>query len=262
MSLFEKNILFYSDYCIHSTNFINNLLQQEELFESFVKINIDVDQTTRKRPAIFYTVQEQLNFKISEVPTVIVDNANYILSGLEAFKWLEYHLKKIEEEKKDLVAFNPNEMGAFSDSYSPLGSDGNNNASDQTFQFVGRPDQKIETPQQENTGSISQEDYNRKQKEREAFDNVSQNPLRPNLNAKMMQQQGGMQGMQQQGSMQQQHQQGVPPNMHRMDTVQNNKYKQNEMDSKLQQLILERQTSVEQPPRYNQTLDFKRGMNR
>jgi len=243
MSLFEKNILFYSDYCIHSTNFINNLMSEESLFESFVKINIDVDPNTRKRPPVFYTVQEQMNFKIAEVPTIIVDNANYILSGIEAFKWLEYHIKKIEEEKKELSAFNPNEMGSFSDSYSPLGNDNPNNASEQSFKFVGKPDQRIETPQEKESKSISQDDYNRKQQEREAFDNISGNPLRPNLNAKL----------------------NAPVNTQRNNAMGNslgmgNTMRMgqvgNSMDSKLQQLISERQTSIPQVPRY--PVDFNR----
>ena len=96
--MFERPILIYSNYCIHSTNFINELMKNSEMFENFIRINIDVDPNTRSRPSIFYEIQEKLNYKISEIPTIIVDNAEYILTGVNAFEWLEYNLNKKEQD--------------------------------------------------------------------------------------------------------------------------------------------------------------------
>lgn len=165
--MFNKPILFYSDYCVHSTNFINVLMKHEELFNYFIRVNIDVDSKTKKRPDIFYTVQKTLQFKITEVPTIIVENGEYILSGKEAFSWLEAQLNDVEK-MEDLSGFNPIEMGSFSDSYSSYGNNSmHDNAKQQSFKFIGEPDLKINTPQ-ETSEHVSSEEYNQKIKQRES----------------------------------------------------------------------------------------------
>ena len=171
--MFERPILFYSDYCIHSTNFINVLMKHQDIFDAFIRVNIDVDPKTKKRPDIFYTVQNTLKYKIEEIPTIVVGGGEYVLSGEEAFKWLEAQLKKDETEVEELTGFNPIEMGSFSDSYSSYGSKGlNDDVREQTFKFIGKPDIKINTPQ-ETSGNVSSEDYNLKQRERENVSNKS-----------------------------------------------------------------------------------------
>jgi len=165
--MFERPILFYSDYCIHSTNFINALMKHQDIFDAFIRVNIDVDQNTKKRPDIFYTVQNTLKYKITEVPTIVIMGGEYILSGVEAFKWLESQIKS--DEPEELTGFNSIEMGSFSDSYSSYGSKGlNDDVKEQTFKFIGKPDAKIHTPE-ETGGNISSEEYNLKQRERENF---------------------------------------------------------------------------------------------
>lgn len=168
--MFEKNILIFSDYCAHSQNFLNALFKHPHIQSEFVPLNIDVDPKTHRRPQEFYDIQKQLDFEISEVPTIIVDKGEYVLSGQEAFKWLEYKINMTNTER-ELEGFNGNEMGSFSDSYATFGSTELHDAKEQSFKFIGKPDQPIDTPQED--GSVSQDDYNRKQKEREQFGNTS-----------------------------------------------------------------------------------------
>lgn len=171
--MFERPILFYSEYCVHSNNFINVLMKHQDIFDAFIRVNIDVDKKTKMRPDIFYTVQNTLNYKITEVPTIVIMGGEYILSGVEAFKWLESQIKS--DEPEELSGFNPIEMGSFSDSYSSYGSKGlNDDVKEQSFKFIGKPDIKINTPE-ETGGNISSEEYNLKQRERENFGVPKQN---------------------------------------------------------------------------------------
>jgi len=149
--MFERPILIYSNYCPHSQKFINSLIKVPQLFESFVRINIDVNPETNSRNPIFYEIQDVLKFKITDVPTIIVDNGNYVLFGEEAFKWLDYSINRGTTNIKDdtsstLEGFNSVEMGSFSDMYSKFGSSDMNDATDQSFQFLNRTSIKIETP--------------------------------------------------------------------------------------------------------------------
>lgn len=191
--MFESPILIYSNYCNHSQKFITVLKENPEVGRHFVSINIDVDPQTRQRPGAFYEIQKALDFKISEVPTIIVDDGQYVLSGEEAFKWIEHEIQSNAPE--DLSAFNPNEMSSFSDNYSPYGERDMNNASDQTFCFVNKVYDTIPTPPEDAIPKMSQDEYNQKQKLR---DNVKiagsakmghsdtysrQQPTRANANA-------------------------------------------------------------------------------
>jgi hypothetical protein len=167
--MFERPILFYSEYCIHSINFINVLIKHQEIYDTFIRVNIDPDLNTKKRPEIFYEVQKVLKYKITEVPTIVIEKGEYVLTGSEAFKWLEGQLNSNnEKEVEELEGFNSIEMGSFSDSYSLYGSNGlNDDVREQSFKFLGKPEIQINTPQ-ETSGNVSSEDYNLKQRERES----------------------------------------------------------------------------------------------
>lgn len=141
-----------------------------EIYESFIRVNIDVDPETKRRPQAFYEVQSVLNIKISEIPTIIVDNGQYVLTGKEAFKWLKHQVEEIEASR-ELTPFNPIEMGSFSDSYSNYGSNDINDATQQSFKFLNSQDEKINTPQ-ESSDKISKEEYTKRQSERENFTNI------------------------------------------------------------------------------------------
>lgn len=133
-TLFERPIVIYSNYCIHSQNFLKLLIKNPDLYDAFIRMNIDVNPETKQRPQIFYKIQEELNQKIVKVPTIIVmDNEGLlVLSDKDAFKWLELQTAPLKEE---LSPFNQNEMNSFSDGYAKYGSTDLNDATEQNFKF-------------------------------------------------------------------------------------------------------------------------------
>lgn len=134
--MFEKPIIIYSDYCVYSKNFLQTLMKYPDLFNSFIRMNIDVDPNTKKRPKTFYQIQEVLDIKITKVPTLITPNAQHILSDVNAFKWLEYQVKLLSDTSGELQPFNPNEMVSFSDNYANFGSTNLCDAKEQSFKFL------------------------------------------------------------------------------------------------------------------------------
>lgn len=240
--MLDRPILFYSDYCIHSTNFINALMKHQELFDLFIRINIDIEPETKRRPIVFYELQSMLNCKISEIPTIIIEGGKYILTGEEAFKWLEQQLSLIEKDN-ELTPFNPNEMGSFSDSYACYGSNDINNATEQTFKFLSKPDERINTPA-ETSSSVSKEDYSKKQQEREKFINITP----PQTQQKQL--------------TPQQIQQSQFNKMYTNSHKRNGKVseKQQDFDQRLQQMMMERESL--DPPKIKinpNAIDFQSG---
>jgi len=217
--MFERPILFYSDYCTHSKNFINLLSNHESLFNEFIRINIDKNPETKQRPNVFYNIQHQLGVQITEIPTIITHEAESILTGIDAFDWLEYQISPQNHES--IQGFNNIEMGSFSDSYSTYGSNDLNDAKQQTFKFLGADDDRIETPPETDT-HISSDEYSRKQQERENFDNIHYNSP----------QNGG--GRSQNG--------GRAKSNTKMNKASDTSQKQKEIDLKLQQMLMERET--------------------
>lgn len=189
--MFEKPILIYSDYCVYSKNFLQTLMKYPDLYNSFIRMNIDVDAKTKQRPKSFYQIQQILDVKITKVPTVVTPNAQYILSDVEAFKWLEYQVKLLTDTSGELQPFNPNEMGSFSDNYANYGSTDLCDAKEQTFKFFQNgqltDDNYLNTnktwdPKTGKTNgflndlesSAPKMDYASKKNEREYFDNIRQ----------------------------------------------------------------------------------------
>jgi thiol-disulfide isomerase/thioredoxin len=187
--MFEKPILIYSDYCTYCKNFLETLMKYPDLYNSFIRMNIDVDLHTKRRPKAFYQIQEILNTKISKVPTLITPNAEHILSDIDAFKWLEYQIKLLSSTSDDILPFNPNEMISFSDNYSNLGSTDLYDAKEQSFKFFTdgelRDDNYLNTtktwdPKGNNTNGFLNDlekstpniDLSTKQTERQYFDNM------------------------------------------------------------------------------------------
>lgn len=191
--MFDKPILIYSDYCTYSKNFIKTLYAHPELFDSFIRMNIDIQPNTKKRPQSFYQVQQALDIKITKVPTIITPNAQYILSDVDAFKWLEHQIRLLTVGVTDeLKAFNSNEMTSFSDNYANFGSTNLCDAKEQSFKFFENgeipddnylqtskswdPDNKDKTNGflNELESNIQTPDYNTKQNERQSFDDSRQ----------------------------------------------------------------------------------------
>lgn len=163
MTSFEQPLVIYSSFCENSKAFIQQLSQYPNLRSQFGYLVIDVDPATGTRPSIFYDIQKTLGHNITKVPTIIIENGSYVLSGNEAFKWLDY---AIELEKKStnqnesninnnnssndsFEGFNPNEMIGFSDPYSGFGQEDKKAASSQSFHFLGN-DESINTPVEQN----------------------------------------------------------------------------------------------------------------
>jgi hypothetical protein len=192
--MFEKPIVIYSDYCTYSKNFIKTLIKYPDLYNSFIRMNIDVEPNTKKRPKAFYQIQEVLNIKITKVPTLITPNAQYVLSDVDAFKWLEYQVKLLNDTSGELQPFNPNEMTSFSDNYSSFGSTNLCDAKEQSFKFLQTDNGSIgitddnylntskgwDPNNSEKTNgflndlekSTANTDFNTKQSERQYFDNM------------------------------------------------------------------------------------------
>jgi hypothetical protein len=154
-------------------------MKHPSICEHFAKLNIDVDPTTKQRPSSFFDIQRMLNHRITEVPTIIVQNGEYVLTGEEAFQWLDFEINK--KNKDNLEAFNPNEMGSFSDMYAQYGSTKLHDAKQQSFKFINKPDERIDTPQE--VASVSPDEYKRKQKEREQFE-IVQNANKNQMNVR------------------------------------------------------------------------------
>ena len=187
-TMFEKPILIYSDYCVYSSNFLKTLMKYPDLYNSFIRMNIDTDPSTKKRPTAFYQIQKVLDIKITKVPTLITPNAQYILSDVEAFKWLEYQIKLLTAVDEELKPFNPNEMMSFSDNYANFGSTDLCDAKEQNFKFYDngkltddnflKTDKTWDPNNKDKTNGFLNDlesntpkmDYNTKQNERKYFD--------------------------------------------------------------------------------------------
>lgn len=231
--MFERPILIYSNYCKYSQLFIQYLIKYPELYESFIRLNIDHDEKSKQRPKVFYDIQESLQFKITEVPTIIVQNGEYVLSGKEAFSWLEYYLNELNKQLQEpsniesnnqemLEPFNPLEMGSFSDGYAGINDE---LPSLQSFQFVNAPIQSINTPQ-DNGEKYEKQDFQNNNDQNE-YSNFMQKRNSVNSNPKYQSSQGRPVAQMSNNS--------YDKNNSRMNR------KQNEVDKKYEQLLAERE---------------------
>ncbi|NBP00267.1 MAG: hypothetical protein EBU90_09115 [Proteobacteria bacterium] len=244
MSHLQQPVLIFSEYCQHSVNFINVLRKHPDLFNQFALLNIDINPQTRQRPREFYAVQEQLNYQISEVPTIVINKGEYVLTGEQAFKWLEYQIN--QHQQPELSAFNPNEMGSFSDSYAKFGSNGLNDATEQTFKFIHQQDERIYTPQEDSV--LTSDEYNKKQKERDTF---SKNVMaQPNY---------GKMPTDSFASANSNFNSNQRTNFGDNTSIrQNVSSKQKDIEARLQQLMMQREEFMPTVPK-GQTVDFKSG---
>lgn len=147
--LLKKPILFYSSFCKHSSVFMEGLKKHPMLFKNFVKVPIDPNPQTKQRPKLFYDLQVVLKQRIKSVPTIIVEEGQYVLTDKEAFKWLEFNLQK---DRETIKGFSLAEMNAFSDKYADFGSSPISNMMDdqhvqhQNFHFLNEQIDHIMTP--------------------------------------------------------------------------------------------------------------------
>lgn len=242
---FQQPILLYSKYCEYSNNFILALRKNVDLYTSFALINIDADPQTKKRPRVLYEIQKQLGMPIKEVPTIIVEKGEYMLSGSEAFKWLDFQLQ--EFEKKDLQPYSCLEMGSFSDQYSQYGSSDSNNATDQTYLFINKKYDQIVTPK-EDSASVKEIDYEKKQMERESFGTV---PKQNSIDNKIKFSMNTFESSNNSNR-----------NINSFETTSNSNAnnKQKELDLRYKQLLNERDSILPKAPKPNpNNIDFQSG---
>lgn len=222
--MFEKPIVIYSNYCTYSQAFMQSLSNVPDLFDVFVRLCIDVDINTNKRPDIFYIIQEELQTKITKVPTIILNGGKVILSGSEAFSWLKSVVSEESSKQNEPDAFAPNEMMGLSDSYSKFGSSDMTDASEKSFVFLNKKLDSIPTPEDDHV-KITQQDYQRLQSERDTpFNQEQQHPSQPNS-----------------FPVRQQRQQMMSQPLNNRETFTNKmQRKDKDLDQKLEQLIMER----------------------
>ena len=175
--MFNNPVLIYSEYCKYSKEFLEMLLNSP-LSQKFNYINIDLNPNTKMRSEDFYTIKNVLlkrySYELKVVPTIIVENGEFILAGVDAFEWMKHilntlHNSNVQDEEvsdgvregnvtmdinkvdSDLSGFNHNEMGAFSDIYSTFGLNVDDtciDAKSQSFHFLN--DAKGAVSQQKN----------------------------------------------------------------------------------------------------------------
>ncbi len=180
--MFEQPIVIFSEYCQYSKKFLDLLQTHKELGQAFQYLNIDVIPETKTRPREFYEIQKILKFQIKEIPTIVVENASYILTGKEAFKWLDFNIKKLKQlnVSKDPSAFNMMEMNSFSDSYAPYNENQQTNLNDATEQNYRKlsdiQDEIYELPPEDDESR----DIKSMEQERQMFDKMIEEKRYPN----------------------------------------------------------------------------------
>lgn len=101
----DNPILLYSTDCKYSNDFLDLLSENDTLYNSFIKININKNKRTNKRSPIYLNLKEEFPEYIKSVPCIVLNNKTVILSGNEAFSWLNYTLDNLE--KPDTLHPNP-----------------------------------------------------------------------------------------------------------------------------------------------------------
>lgn len=131
----NQYILYYSNFCINSKEFMN-ILCKTELYSKFTKINV----SNTSFPPI-----------IKSVPTIIVPRVSRPLVGIEVFKWLEKQSEQKSQniQQQGIIAYSQEMNSDMGDNYSYLDSSDKNQPMEHTFHFISRPEQKIQTPSEE-----------------------------------------------------------------------------------------------------------------
>jgi len=143
----SKYILFYSNNCVHSKEFLNHIYKNQPLFKKFIKIN--VENTNVKIPKA-----------INAVPAIIIRNPRMpkpqIYIGDEVFQWYNLFCSRIQQNQEPsqskpsplgsgtsssvggILDFDPCTMSGFSDNFSLLSLDSQqNNPIEHQFAFLG-----------------------------------------------------------------------------------------------------------------------------
>lgn len=135
----EKPIFLYSMYCPHSKFFGEALQKHQSIFNAIIRMNIDVNPQTKRRPKEFYMLERMIGRKITSVPSIIIPRTNNtqmaILTDKDAFMWLKYEIDQLNK-KAGIEGYNMNEMGSLSDHYSKFGSTQLHDATEQMWKSL------------------------------------------------------------------------------------------------------------------------------
>ena len=106
----DEYLLFYSKNCIYSTDFVNKLYKNQNLYKKFILIN--VNNKNIKIPKF-----------VKSVPSILIteNNNRELLVGSQVFDWLKNKTAVIEKE--DIQNWDPITMSGYSDSFSYLEND-------------------------------------------------------------------------------------------------------------------------------------------
>jgi len=126
----DEYLLFYSKNCIYSTDFINKLFKNQNLYKKFVLIN--VNNKDIKIPQF-----------IKSVPSILIteNNQRNLLVGSQVFDWLKKSCNV--KSNKDIENWDPITMSGYSDSFSYLEE---SNAMEKNYSFLNSSIEKINTP--------------------------------------------------------------------------------------------------------------------
>lgn len=137
-----KYLLFYSDQCNDSKQFLSELYKNIDLYRTFIKINID-------------TQRIKIPNYITHVPAIIVPNQKTgkkdIYQGDGPFQWLDSLSKRsgssggsaVSNQPGGVADFDPAGMSGFSDSYTFLDD---TDPRDKQFTFLGKQNDTLITP--------------------------------------------------------------------------------------------------------------------
>lgn len=104
--MFKNPIVLCSSFCEHSRALVEKMKTTKEHFKDVVFIKIDMDVTTRKRPQAFYDLQNVFEWNIKTVPTVITNEGKSLLSGRDAFEWVDETVQTASEYRPSNMAVN------------------------------------------------------------------------------------------------------------------------------------------------------------
>jgi len=99
----SKYILFYSNNCIHSREFLNQLYKNQPFFEAFIKV--DVEKSKVNIPKC-----------VTAVPTIIIRSPNMkpqVFTGDEVFHWYNKLMSRLDNaSSKSKASGVPSVMGS------------------------------------------------------------------------------------------------------------------------------------------------------
>ena len=138
----DDYLLFYSNKCLHSKDFLTILSKDIKLNQKFTKINID-NKSIKLPPYV------------KAVPSAIitVNGQPQLLVGTAIFKWYaETHKKAPEQQQQQnaILDWDPMAMTGYSDGFSY--SDNSNDPQKKSFAFLGGNDGSIYTPDEKSFG--------------------------------------------------------------------------------------------------------------